>query len=228
MTAAILLLVASTVPGGPGLTADTYVPQVGDLIVFNVPSAKTVVFTLAGSPCATHAAIVVARPDGSLGLFEAPGFKYSVMISDIPSRLNCSKGQVWVRRRKVPVTAEQSAALTAFACRQLGKPYDKVGLYFPTFATPTRWFTSRYITDAELDPPRWFCTSVVVGAGVAAGLLDRCKVRLKTVDPQDFKPDRFLDLSDGWHKPAPWRRCGPREPGWWSIDCCGNRAWWDG
>jgi hypothetical protein len=204
-----------------------YEPKVGDLILFrHTGCLKGIVYALAGSPGATHSAVVVARPDGSLALLEAPGTDYPVMLSDIPTRLNAYKGRIWVRRLRCPLTCEQSRCLTEFACKQEGKPFDTFGFALPPFGFPTRKIIHRCLTDENLDPPRWFCSSLCVAAFVSAGLLDPCKVRPRFTDPQDLKVDRCLDLSKCWEEPVPWHRCGPRRECWWSKTCCGKVECW--
>ena len=66
-----------------------------------------------------HSGLIFARPDGSLGLIEAGPFNELVtrVIDPYQHMSNhVARGTiVWVRRRRVPLTPEQSARLTAFA-----------------------------------------------------------------------------------------------------------------
>lgn len=224
----LILCLAGSADGGPSLPLDDYSAKPGDIVLFQGKGGfKNALFALGGSACATHVGIVTQRPDGSLALFEAPGLGYPVMLSDIPSRLRSSKGRIWVRRLPTPLTPEQSHSLTAFACSQLGKPYDAFGFLLPPFGHPLRKFGSRCLTAKQLDPPRWFCSSIVIAAAVAAGQLDPCKVKLRTTDPQDLKVDRDLDLSGTWDKPERLIPCGPLTKGWFSISCCGKTECWE-
>src|SRR6476620_10982380 len=105
-----------------------------------------------------------AAHDGSLGLLEAPGTSYPVMLSNIPSRLQAYKGDVWIRRIRCCLSEEQCRCLTEFACKQDGKPFDTAGFALPPFGFPTRKITRRCLTPEDLDQPRWFCSSLCVAA----------------------------------------------------------------
>jgi hypothetical protein len=100
------------------------------------------------------------------------------------------------------LTADQLARLTAFACSQEGKPYDFCGLIMLPISYPLRITRSHCLTTEQLDPSRWFCSSLVVGACAAAGLLDPCVVKPTSTRPNDLRSDRILDLSQGWEKPV--------------------------
>lgn len=229
-TCSLLLLACLAHAGNRGFPSSPmheYQPQVGDILLFQGPGGlKNLMYALGGSACTMHSAIVVQRPDGSLGMLEAPGLNYPVMISDIPSRLPASHGKTWVRRRCVPVTPEQSACLTAFACAQEGKPYSAIGFILPSFGLPLRKLTTRCLTAEQLDHDRWICSSIVAAACAASGLLDPCKIRPRLVDPADLKNDRCLDLSNCWAKPEELLRCGPEQKCWFSISCCGVKKCW--
>ena len=59
----------------------------------------------------------LAQPDGSLGILEAgPNDTLYVRVLDMLPHLKEyeDKGPLWIRRRRVPLTAEQSAQLTDF------------------------------------------------------------------------------------------------------------------
>jgi hypothetical protein len=202
-------------------------PQPGDIIICQAPgNLKHLVYALGCSAGATHSAIVVNRTDGSLAMLEAPGTPYPVMLSDISSRLRSYDGKIWIRRRCVPLTPEQCACLTKFACAQEGKPFATLGVLIPPFGFPVRLCINRCLRDSALDRPRWFCSELVVAAAVSAGLLDRSHVRPRFTDPEDLKTDRCLDLSCGWDKATKWERCGPKLECWWSRSCCGKVEGW--
>jgi hypothetical protein len=126
----------------------------------------------------------------------------------------------------VPLSCEQSRRLTEFACSQEGKPFDTVGFILPVFACPVRKFKPRCLSPEELDTPRWFCSSIVVAAGVVAGLLDPRLVRPRHTDPEDLKTDRPMNLSRCWQEAVRWHRCGERTHCWWSRTCDGRTQWW--
>src|SRR3984957_17490987 len=99
--------------------AEAYVPQPGDImlrldssIFWRVTHYMALAFDPNGS------GIVVARPDGSLAVLEAgPNDTMWIRMPDLLSHLKeyADVGRVWIRKRRVPLTAEQSHALTAFA-----------------------------------------------------------------------------------------------------------------
>jgi hypothetical protein len=201
---------------------EPYEPHEGDIVLFQAKGVvENVIYALAATPCTTHCGIVVRRCDGSLGLLEAPGTRYPVMVSDISTRLPYYNGKAWVRRLRCPLTCEQSACLTKFACAQEGKRFDTVGIVRPIFGLPVRLDRTKCCTDADLDQKQWFCSALVVAASVNAGLMDPCVVRPNFTDPQDLKVDTFLKLCQCWEEPRTWLRCGPRpDCGWWSQSCC--------
>jgi hypothetical protein len=234
----LLLLAGAPVPceGSPpegaacseaASSQQAYAPQPGDLLLFRTRSLLiNVAYFAACSGGATHCGLVVRRPDGSLGMLEAPGTRYPAMLSDIPSRLDFYDGRVWVRRRRIPLTQAESDCLTAFACAQLGKPFNTLGIVAPIVGRPVRKPGGPCTGPEELDQSRWFCSDMLVSALVSAGLLDPCVARPKFTDPEDLDDDRLLDLSCGWEDKVPWHRCGPRGDAWWSEDCAGRRCWW--
>src|SRR5579884_4153419 len=106
---------------GPALA---YVPQPGDLML-RLDGSKfwrvTHYMALAFDP--NGSGIVFARPDGSLAVLEAgPNDTMWVSTPDLLPHLKeyADVGKVWIRRRCVPLTPEQSAKLTAFALAQDG------------------------------------------------------------------------------------------------------------
>lgn len=181
-----------------------YDPQPGDIVLVQWRSltlnALTCVTLCAG---ATHSAIVVPRKDGSLALLETPMIGSCVQINDLVPALASKRCRMWVRRRCPPLTPEQSANLTAFACSQEGKPYDYCGLFTMPLCRPLQCFAKSAPDARELDQSHWFCSALVVGACVAANLLDPHDVRLNCICPTDLMHDRLVDLSHGWEKPLP-------------------------
>jgi hypothetical protein len=121
--------------------------------------------------------------------------------------------RVWVRRRRLPLTPEQSARLTAFAEAQDGKPFAVVRL--AAQVTPFRsrgplrtWF----VGGPHGDRRSWFCSELVVECCVAAGLMDPATARPAATYPRDLffgrslnlYLDSHLDLEPGWWPPARW------------------------
>lgn len=217
-------------PCGPRTSAAVrvYHVQAGDLILYRQRNlAQNALYALFRSAGATHVGIVVHRPDGSLGLLEAIGPGRPVVISDIPSRLAYFNGPVWVRPRHHPLTTAQDGQLTAFACASEGKRFDLFGIFGPAWSDPVHHRPGHCLDDADLNAKRWYCSSLVVGAGVATGLFDPCLVRPRHTAPQDFMTDCPLDLrACGWGPPVPWLPDGPRLRHWWSESSSGEVHVW--
>ncbi len=197
--------------------AVAYLPQPGD-IVLRLDGSKfwrvTHYLALAFDP--NGSAIVFARPDGSLAVLEAgPNDTRYVGTLDLLPHLReyADVGQVWVRRRHVPLTPEQSAKLTAFAMAADGKRFALVRLGGQL--TPLRsrgplrtWF----IGGPHGERDSYFCSELVCEACVAAGLLDPARTRPAATYPRDLfygrslNPfiDLHLDVNAGWCPPARW------------------------
>ena len=95
--------------------------------------------------------------------------------------------KVWVRRRRVPLTAEQSAALTAFVERQDGKPFAVLRLMgqmtpFRSRGPLRTWVVGKPHGDRE----EWFCSELVTESCVAAGLMDADTARPAATYPRDL------------------------------------------
>ena len=182
---------------------EVYVPQAGDIILFrnrNVFARAAYYLSLSGST--THVGLVVARPDSTLTMLEAmPGDP--VLMPDLHKRIHeYHGGKISVRRRKVPLTAEQSARLNEFACAQVGKPFSLLGLLVPPVSLPFRVFSGPLDTHS-LDRSRWICTSLVLRTCVAAGLICPDKVNPEGACASDLAGDFWIDLSCGWCPAVP-------------------------
>jgi hypothetical protein len=194
-----------------------YVPQPGDVVLRLDDSTfwrVTHYLALAFDP--NGSAIVFARPDGSLAVLEAgPNDTRWVGTPDLLPHLSeyAAAGKVWVRRRRVPLTPEQSAKLTAFALAEDGKRFALVRLAGQL--TPLRsrgplrtWF----VGGPHGDRSSYFCSELVCEACVAAGLLDPARTRPAATYPHDLFYgrslnlfiDHHLDVNAGWCPPARW------------------------
>jgi hypothetical protein len=197
---------------------EPYLPQPGDIFLATDQRLwYRLGHRIAGANGVHHSGIVFARPNGELGLIEAGPFdklKVEVMnpykhMSEHVAAGDC----VWVRRRRVPLSPEQSTRLATFACAQEGKPFA-VARWFGQL-TPLRtrgplktWF----VGEPRGDRPRWFCSELVVECCVAAGIMDAATARPSATYPRDFffgrssnlYLDSHLDLEPGWCPPARW------------------------
>jgi len=200
--------------------AEAYVPQPGDIMLrldHSVFWRVTHYMALAFDP--NGSGIVVARPDGSLAVLEAgPNDCEWVRTMDLLPHLQeyADIGRVWIRKRQVPLTPEQSASLTAFAMAQEGKRFalHRLALQLTPFRTrgPLRTY---FVGKPCGDRPRWFCSELVSEACVAAGLLDPERTRPSATYPHDLFYgrsynlfiDQHLDVNANWCPPARWTSC---------------------
>lgn len=200
------------------LPAEAYVPQPGD-IMLRLDHSKfwriTHYMALAFDP--NGSAIVFARPDGSLAVLEAgPMDTMWVRTLDLLPHLKeyTDIGRVWIRRRRMPLTPEQSQRLTEFALAQDGKRFAllRLGVQLTPFRTrgPLRTY---FVGEPHGGNRRsYFCSELVSEACVAAGLLDPARTRPSATYPRDlFFGTSFncflnshLEINAGWFPPARW------------------------
>lgn len=197
-------------PGPDGVirrVRQVYEPCPGDL-VFYAHGSKVfrVLFALAHSGPPYHVGMVVALPDGRPGLLEAgPWAEMRVYLLDALPRMHSHEGQVFVRRLRVPLSAEQSAQLTAFALAQIGKPF--ACLRVAGEGTPFRasGVLGRHLFGSpRVDHKHWFCSELAVAASCVAGLLDPHVICPNTMLPRDLFLDKPHDLSSVWEPPVLW------------------------
>jgi hypothetical protein len=200
--------------------ATPYVPQPGDLFLCTGCEmwAKLGHF-VAFASAPQHSGIVVLSPDGVPVLLEGgPRNSLHCKSLDLLDELKfySDHERVWIRRRRVPLTAEQSAALTAFAVSAEGKRFA----LWRMFAQVTTLRCRGPVRTEFLGKPHgtdrdsYYCAELVMEACVAAGLLDPETTRPSATFPRDifFGKSRnvfinkYLDLCD-WDAPARWTLC---------------------
>ena len=149
--------------------------------------------------------IVVAQPDGRLGILEAgPDAHPHVYVLDLNARLHCFKGRIFVRRLNCPLTCTQSARLTEFALAQVGKRYA-LGRFLRQI-TPFRArgaLRSKWFGATNYNSKRWICSDLVAAALAYAGLTDPELMPANIVYPRDFLDNRYYDLHR-WDAAALW------------------------
>ena len=196
---------------------EAYVPQPGDILLrldrsifWRVTHYMALAFDPNGS------AIVFARPDGSLAILEAgPNDTQWVGNLDLLPHLREYEavGRVWIRKRKVPLTKEESCRLTAFALAQEGKRFALIRLAGQLTLLRSRGpIRTHFMGEPRGDRKSYFCSELVCESCVAAGLLERERTRPSATYPRDlffgrsFNPviDRMLDVNCGWYPPARW------------------------
>ena len=199
--------------GGP----EPYLPQPGDLFFATDESfLLRAGHRLAGAGAPHHSGVVVALPGGGLGLLEAGPFHTTeVGVYDLLPELEgyARQGLVWLRRRRAPLTEEQSARLTGFALAQEGKSFAALRLVGQLTPFRSRGpLRTRFVGTPHGDRPGYFCSELVCEACVAAGLLDPARTRPAATNPRDLFYgrslnlfiDRHLDVNAGWCPPARW------------------------
>jgi hypothetical protein len=193
--------------------AQPYLPQPGDIVLFDSPSPGWHFFywlAFTGPP--THCGIVVAMPDGQIALLEA-GAGSGLDVTIMPLERHEGYTGIYVRQRKFPLTPEQSAHLTDYAVAVCDKHVS--ALRFPIQLTPFRMrgpLRTVFFGKPHGIHSTYFCSELVVEACVAAGLLDAATARPAATYPRDLFFDHssnlylnhHFTLSDGWFPPALW------------------------
>lgn len=197
--------------------AEPYLPQPGD-IMLRLDNSKfwriTHYMALAFDP--NGSGIIFARPDGSLAVLEAgPNDTKFVGTLDMLPHLKeyADVGKVWIRRRRCPLTPEQSQRLTEFALAEDGKKFAliRLGGQLTPFRSrgPLRtWF----VGGPHGDRNSYFCSELVTESCVYAGLLDPARTRPAATYPHDLFfgrsmnlfIDRHFDVNAYWFPPARW------------------------
>jgi hypothetical protein len=199
------------------LPALPYQPQPGDLfLATDQETWMRLGHWAAGGAGVHHSGILFRRGDGRLALLEAGPFN-SLQVETLDPlehmRNHVRSGdRVWVRRRCVPLSPEQSARLTAFAEAQDGKPFAVLRLAAQLTPVRSRGPLRTWLIGKPHGERRdWFCSELVCEACVAAGLFDGETTRPTATYPRDLFFGRsknpylnsHLDLS-GWCPPARW------------------------
>jgi hypothetical protein len=197
---------------------EPYVPQPGDLMLRMDSSLfwrVTHYLALAFDP--NGSGIVFQRPDGTFAILEAgPNDTMWIRSLDlVPHLLEYeAKGRVYIRRRCVPLTPEQSCKLTQFALAQEGKRFAflRMGMQLTPIRArgPLRTYCLGKPRGGDLR--KYFCSELVCETCVAAGLLDPERTRPAATYPHDlffgrsYNPfiDKHLDINKYWYPPARW------------------------
>jgi hypothetical protein len=203
---------------------EAYQPQPGDLVLATDQNLLGKLgHWAAGSGAPQHSGIVVARPDGRLAVLEAgPHNSLHCTMSDWFETLHTYSLQerVWIRRRRMPLTPEQSCSLTAFAVMADGKPFAVFRVFRQVSGFRSRGpLRIRFMGSPHGERRAYFCAELVIEACVKAGLIDAATARPAATYPRDLffahSRNRFLDehldLTD-WYPPARWTPCPGLEP----------------
>jgi hypothetical protein len=200
---------------------EPYQPQPGDIVLCTDRKCFwQVTFNLAFTGHPHHSGIVIRRPDGRLAVLEAgPHDTTHIAILDWEGHLKSYEeaGPVWVRRRRTPLTPEESARLTEFAYLQEGKRFALIRIGAQLTPFRSRGPLRTYFMGGPHGPNRcsYFCSETVLEACIYAGLLDAKNTRPSATFPRDMFFDNSLNLflkthftlAPCWYPPARWTSC---------------------
>ncbi len=212
---ACLLLAASI---GADCSPENAPPAVGD-VLFSVTENRKISLlyrvVLVGLP--THAGIVVRMPNGEFGVLEAGGGgELRTRTTPLDARLaRTGDRELWIRRRAVPLNAEQERKLSEFAALSENTGYSKVRAFDLAWFSlhgprgPIRTFFDGKPRGVRADS---VCSEIVVEALAYAGIIDCETARPSATTPRDLYLDRSLNvyirrhppLASGWLPPAIW------------------------
>jgi hypothetical protein len=172
---------------------------------------------LAGASSPHHSGLVIILADGRPATLESgPHDTLFVRVLDFRENLGQYEEEgesIWIRRRKTPLTAEQSKLLADFALRQNGKLFAwgrVIGQLTP--------FRSRGPWTEWVGGPHggnrfsYFCSELALETLLAAGLLDPQRTRPAATYPCDLFYGKsnnafindHLDINSSWDPPARW------------------------
>ena len=194
-----------------------YQPEPGDIMLATDGSVFWLAMhNLAGTSHPTHSGVVFRRADGSTAILEG-GPHDTLRCRALPAIPHLTSyecvGRVWVRRRAVPLTPEQSCRLTRFAEETDGKRFavGRLGLQLTPFRTrgPLR---TAFVGKPHYDRNSYYCSELVMEALVVAGLVDPRTARPSATYPRDIFLDqstnpylnKHLKLAPCWDPPARW------------------------
>jgi hypothetical protein len=200
---------------------ELYHPQPGDIFLATDQARwARLGHWAAGGAGVHHSGIIFLCSNGQPALLEAGPFN-SIQVEVMDPRehmlqhVQCGD-QVWIRRRCIPLTPEQSAQLTMFAEAQEGKPFATIRLVgqlspFRSRGPLRTWFLGK----PKGDRRNYFCSELVMESCVAAGVLDAATTRPSATYPRDLffghscnlYLNKHLHLEGQWYPPARWTEC---------------------
>jgi hypothetical protein len=179
---------------------------------------------LSGAGLPNHSMIVFAQPDGRMAIVEAgPHSELKIAAIDALQHLQSYEDEgsrVWVRRRKTPLTPDQSACLTSYC---LTLPERRFAI--KRLAVQLSPFRSRFplrtavIGKSDLDRSNFFCSELVLNALIAAGVFQPGSQRPAATYPSDLfyghSSNIFVNrgvrlINCDWEPPARWTGCPSR------------------
>src|ERR1051326_3443729 len=172
----------------------------------------------AGAGLPNHSMIVLAMPDGRLGALEAgPHGKLTVDVREAYAHLASYEAEgapVWVRRKRTPLTPDQSACLSAFCMAHDETKFASLRLGMQATRIRSRGpLRTNWLGGVDLDKRSYFCSELVLNSLVAAGVFEAAPLRPSATYPSDlfFNNSRnkiversLAPLLCDWHPPARW------------------------
>jgi hypothetical protein len=206
--------------GPPCGHARPYLPQPGDVMLATDPNVFwTITHDMALAFEPHGSGIIITRPDGCLAVLEAgPNDCLWIKALDMLPHLKeyADKGHIWIRKRKTPLTPDQSAALTDFGMRQVGKRFalGRLGVQLTPFRDRGP-FRTAFMGGPHGDRKSYYCSELVLESCVAAGLVDCVTTRPSATYPHELFFDQsynryireHLPLVNDWEPPARWVPC---------------------
>jgi hypothetical protein len=193
------------------LVPEPYYPMPGDILLYDDLSVFLhYAFKIVRSDRPIHTAIVVERLDGTPAILEVgpnsrPQAFTKTYIVDVFRRLESYPGVVMIRRPKVPLTREQSEALTQFALAQEGKEFAVGRLALQGTPFNCRYgLRHKFFAHTYFDRDRWICSENTVAAATIAGLLNPEEHPANSMYPRDLTYDEKYDLSAVYYAPVLW------------------------
>jgi hypothetical protein len=204
--------------------AEMYHPQPGDLFLCTGRERWAKWGHWAAFARAPQHSGVVVAPDGSLALLEAgPHNTFHIEVLELVPQLAsyAEYERVWIRRRRVPLTPDQCAGLTAFAMSVEGKRFAFFRMLGQLTVCRSRGpYRTEFMGVSRGDQrSSYYCAELTMEACVAAGLIDPDTARPSASYPRDMffgcSKNRYinehLDMSE-WEPPARWTLCPGTEP----------------
>jgi hypothetical protein len=115
------------------------------------------------------------------------------------------KGTITIRRSKINLTRERSAALTKFAHAQNGKRYAVLRLLAQGTSLRARGPLEPLLAKTDLTRDSWMCSELSVACAAVAGLLDGNQIHANATYPRDLVDNQRHDLGSVWQDAALWR-----------------------
>ena len=181
-----------------------YAPREGDLIFFTYRKLVWhLIFRMGHSGPPFHVGIVVRMPEGCLKLLEAGSLAPDrVAVVEVGPRLTQYAGDVWVRRLHQPLTCEQSTELTDFALEQVGRRFAKVRVGLEAVSARTLSVVRyRVCGPPPINRRSWYCSEMVVAAGIRIGLLPFSFSGPRMLFPHDLFHDCPRSIAPWWQPP---------------------------